>query len=220
MGQNLKLNLNPNQIKPHCPRPTLSGQHWLPTTTTIGRTPPQSRRVAQSTARPYPLGFSPTPPTLKGPRAPPLLRVSPHEPPFSVQKACMTQHLTALPLVRLDRRRRLRSIVKLRPPPPLQPPHGELPPLAIVVLRRWPLVSPRPPPPPSCYKTHRSSSSATGAHLPPSTAAAAIGLRPRHQPAITVSFRMPLLPQCHPHYTLKLWRKTKTLEHHRSAVGR
>jgi hypothetical protein len=84
---------------------------------------------------------------IKRPPCPPLLRVSPHEPPFSVQKACMTQHLTALPLVRLDRRRRLRSIVKLRPPPPLQPPHGELPPLAIVVLRRWPLVSPRPPPP-------------------------------------------------------------------------
>jgi hypothetical protein len=96
------------------------------------------------------------------------------------------------------------------PPPLLQHPHGELPPSTIIVLHHRPLLSPRPH---SCCKTHQSSSSVTGARLPPPH-------RPDSALTVTVSFELPLLARHHPHYMLKLWGKTMPLEHHRSAAGK
>jgi hypothetical protein len=49
-----------------------------------------------------------------------------------------------LPPVNHGHRRRRHSTRKSKLPPPLQPPHGELPPLAIVVLRHRPLLTPCP----------------------------------------------------------------------------
>jgi hypothetical protein len=79
---------------------------------------------------------------------------------------------------------------QLKPPLPLQPPHSELPPPTTVVLRHRPLLTPRPT---LVLQSHRSSLSATGARLPPSTTVAPTRLRTRCRPTIMVSFRPPLL---------------------------
>jgi hypothetical protein len=143
-----------------------------------------------------PSGFSLTSPALKGHHAP-LLQVSHPAPPFSAQEARATLPLTALPPVHPARCCRSTG-KKSKPLLPLQPPHGEIKPSSIVVLRYRPLLTPRPTPPPSCCWTHRSSLPTTGARLLPSTAAASTGLRPRCRPTSTMSFRLPLLARCHP----------------------
>jgi hypothetical protein len=149
-----------------------------------------------------PSGFSLTSPALKGHHAP-LLQVSHPAPPFSAQEARATLPLTALPPVHPARCCRSTG-KKSKPLLPLQPPHGEIKPSAIVVLRYRPLLTPRPTPPPlvlldppKLIADHRSPPAAVNCRCidrtPPS-------LSTHQYDELSASSPCPVPP----HYTLKL----------------
>jgi hypothetical protein len=119
------------------PHPSGSG-HCRPTEP---RAPPRPPPPRHTTPRPTPPHCSTTPP-LKGAshRWPKFF--SPL--PFLLTGSMLRAPPPPLPPVHPGRRRHCHSVGKSMPPLPLQPPHGELPPLAIIVLRHQPLLTPRP----------------------------------------------------------------------------